>query len=201
MVRTDDTSRREDAHPEQTPRDFDGEAEKWARTQVREERDFYSHLASFAGVIGLLFVIDVLTGSGWWFYWPMLGWGIAVVVHAFQVFGGRRFGAAWESKKVSDLLESPGNRNRPAGQRSTPPASELERLIVQAQVEVELMRSSAERIASDDVRLRAIGVCDRAENIVHALAEPGRDEFLAREFVDRDTRSGNNDVRALRATQ
>jgi cation transport regulator len=28
-----------------------------------------------------LFVINVLVG-GWWFYWPLIGWGIGFGVHA-----------------------------------------------------------------------------------------------------------------------
>ena len=111
MVRIDDTRRREDAHPEQTPRDFDGEAEKWARTQVREERDFYSHLASFAGVIGLLFVIDVLTGIGWWFYWPMLGTGLGVLVTGVVLGGvGGLFGKDWERRQVQRYLGEQGDQ-------------------------------------------------------------------------------------------
>jgi len=33
-----------------------------------------------------LFAIDWLTGGGWWFYWPMLGWGVGLAIHGMSVF-------------------------------------------------------------------------------------------------------------------
>jgi len=47
-----------------------------------------------------------VTGSGWWFYWPLLGWGIALAAHAYRVFGlSSRFGPEWEERKVRELME------------------------------------------------------------------------------------------------
>jgi hypothetical protein len=38
-------------------------------------------LRAYVGVIGFLFVIDVITGDGLWFYWPALGWGLGLFLH------------------------------------------------------------------------------------------------------------------------
>lgn len=54
----------------------------------------------------LLFIIDLMTGAGWWFQWPLFGWGIGVALHALGVFGlDRAFGTDWEEKKVDKLLK------------------------------------------------------------------------------------------------
>jgi hypothetical protein len=40
-----------------------------------------------------------------------MGWGIAVAVHAFSVFGfGRLFGAEWEESKIEELMERGGTK-------------------------------------------------------------------------------------------
>ena len=76
-----------------------------AKRRVRVLKGFYIHLATYIGVIALLFFIDFLTGGGWWFYWPLLGWGIGIIAHAFTVFGIAGFlGSEWEEKKTRDLM-------------------------------------------------------------------------------------------------
>jgi hypothetical protein len=85
-----------------------------AKKRVEEIKGFYTHLAIYAIVsIGLL-LIDLVAGkSSWWFYWPLLGWGIAVAIHAVVVFvvEGTR-GQAWEERKIHELME----RDQSAGQ-------------------------------------------------------------------------------------
>jgi len=58
-----------------------------AKKHVEAKMGFYSHLSVYAVVILFLAVINFLTSSSTiWFHWPMLGWGIAVAIHAFAVF-------------------------------------------------------------------------------------------------------------------
>jgi hypothetical protein len=76
-----------------------------AKRRVGVLKGFYIHLASYIGVMVLLFFIDFLTGGGWWFYWPLLGWGIGIVAHGLTVFGiGGFLGSDWEEKKTRDLM-------------------------------------------------------------------------------------------------
>ncbi|WP_225942020.1 2TM domain-containing protein [Sporosarcina limicola] len=43
--------------------------------------------------------------GGIWFIYPLLGWGIGIVVHGFSVFGGRLFfGADWEKRKIDKYM-------------------------------------------------------------------------------------------------
>src|SRR5215217_4806095 len=62
-----------------------------ARARVQAIKGFYIHASVFVLVNIGLFIINALT-SGlsegiWWFYWPLLGWGIGLGAHALGVFG------------------------------------------------------------------------------------------------------------------
>ena len=72
-----------------------------AQEHIDELRGFYSHLASFIGVNIFLFMINVTTSPGnWWFVYPLGGWGIGLFCHAFSVFFSD---AKWEERKMQEL--------------------------------------------------------------------------------------------------
>ena len=76
-----------------------------AKRRVAVLKAYYIHLSVYIGVMVLLFFIDMLTGGFWWFYWPLLGWGIGILSHAFAVFGIAGFlGPEWEKRKIKDLM-------------------------------------------------------------------------------------------------
>jgi hypothetical protein len=77
------------------------------KTRVAEMVGFYGHLGAYVLVNSLLFLIDILTPPDiLWFYWPLLGWGIGIVMHAAYVFGlGRWFGSDWEEKRIKESTE------------------------------------------------------------------------------------------------
>lgn len=160
---------------------------EWAQKQAREERDFYTHLGTYAAVILGLFVLDLLTGGSWWFYWPAIGWGIGILIHGFTVFSGTWIGPDREARRTQQLLAERESSERRAGgfaPGSTEQNSSLSNLIRRGTSAVNGMRADAERIDAIDVRERALGICDRADGILRVLAEPGRDELLASEFVE-----------------
>ncbi len=78
-----------------------------AKKRVESLRGFYVHLGVYVLVNIFLFLINIITSpDSLWFYWPLLGWGIAIVAHAFAVFGfGGLFGADWEEKKIGEIME------------------------------------------------------------------------------------------------
>ena len=79
-----------------------------AKKRVEALRGFYIHLFVYVVVNLFLFLLNIITSPDvLWFYWPLLGWGIAIVVHALSVFWGidRPFGADWEEKKVREIME------------------------------------------------------------------------------------------------
>ena len=58
-----------------------------AKERVELKLGFYIHLAVFVLVNALLTVIDLMTSPGeLWFFWPLGGWGIGLVLHAIKVF-------------------------------------------------------------------------------------------------------------------
>lgn len=62
-----------------------------ARGRAEAKFGFYKHLAVYAVVCVLLLVINFLTEPGsYWVIWPVLGWGVAIIIHAVTVFGARR---------------------------------------------------------------------------------------------------------------
>ena len=81
-------------------------AERDARRQVHGLRSFYHHLLVFAMVNSGLAAINFVVSPGrLWFYWPLLGWGVWLVLHAFATFArGRWLGAEWEEQKVRQLM-------------------------------------------------------------------------------------------------
>lgn len=82
------------------------EAYEKARRHVRAIKGFYTHAATYCIVIGALFLIDLATPGRWWFFWPGIGWGIGLAVHALSVFGlGAWLGRDWEERKIRELIE------------------------------------------------------------------------------------------------
>lgn len=80
---------------------------KSARERVEEIKAFYVHLFIYIIVNVGLILVNVLTSPySLWFYWPLMGWGIGLVAHAFSVFGIRgMFGKEWEERKIKEILE------------------------------------------------------------------------------------------------
>ncbi len=58
-----------------------------AKKRVEAKMSFYTHLSVYVAVILLLTFIDILSSPATiWVHWPILGWGIAVALHAVVVF-------------------------------------------------------------------------------------------------------------------
>jgi class 3 adenylate cyclase len=47
----------------------------------RNKDAFKRHLRTYVGVIAFLFVINLITGGRYWFYWPALAWGLGLFLH------------------------------------------------------------------------------------------------------------------------
>jgi hypothetical protein len=72
-----------------TDRAFDRESEEWRRAEKRvtDRRAFSSHVASYVVVNAFLIAIWAFTGGGYfWPAWVLGGWGIGLVLHAWEVF-------------------------------------------------------------------------------------------------------------------
>ena len=77
-----------------------------AKERVNELKGFYSHLFLYVLVNVVIFAINYLTSPGaWWFYWPLMGWGIGIMAHAIGVFGFFGImGQQWEERKIEEII-------------------------------------------------------------------------------------------------
>ena len=80
---------------------------KYQKAKERETalRGFYGHLSVYVIVNLGLFLINMTTSPGsLWFVWPLMGWGIAIALHAVRVFVEAP-GSNWEEKKIAELMK------------------------------------------------------------------------------------------------
>ncbi len=84
-----------------------------ARERARTLQGLYVHLFVFAIVNAGLFLINWATrgpDGDWWFYWPLLGWGVAVVIHLATTFLPV-FSPEWVERRAARMTgRRPGRR-------------------------------------------------------------------------------------------
>jgi hypothetical protein len=83
----------------------DDPAYRAAVKRAEELQGYYTHLLVYLVVNAGLFTINLLTrdgGGGWWFYWPLAGWGIGLVIHTLVTFTGV-FSESWKARKAAEL--------------------------------------------------------------------------------------------------
>ncbi len=86
-------------------RDYKNESSKYLRAKQRvdELKGFYGNLISYCVVIPFLVFINYKTYWGFqWFWFPMGGWGLGLIIHAFSIFG---YGSTWEERKIKELMD------------------------------------------------------------------------------------------------
>lgn len=55
--------------------------------KIEEKLGFYIHLAAYILVNGLLIAINLMASPGtYWFVWPLIGWGVGVILHGLSIF-------------------------------------------------------------------------------------------------------------------
>lgn len=84
------------------------EREKLARAtqQVEAITGFYIHFVVFVVVMVSLLVINWAASPFWWVQWPLLGWGLGVLLHAWAVFGQvPHFITNWQLRKIKQLKD------------------------------------------------------------------------------------------------
>ena len=105
-----------------------------AKKRVRAKREFYRHLGSYFVMSTFFFLLNAVTSFGsWWFYWPMLGWGLAVLFHYVDVFGipgVDPMTPEWEEQQIQEemkRLEREERRRRPSAREERLELRPLER--------------------------------------------------------------------------
>jgi hypothetical protein len=79
-----------------------------AKERVEAIKGLYIHLIVYVVVNLILFSINMIVSpDSLWFFWPLMGWGVGLFIHALSVFGfGPGFGADWEERKIRELMEN-----------------------------------------------------------------------------------------------
>jgi hypothetical protein len=76
-----------------------------ARARAGQLQGLYIHTAIAVAVSVLLTIIDIATGDRWWFWWPVGGLAVSVVVHAVMVRRPPRlFSQEWIDDKATELI-------------------------------------------------------------------------------------------------
>ena len=75
--------------------------------RILQDHGFRVHLITYVAVNALLLAINLVTSPyKLWFYWPLLGWGIGILGHAFAVY--RKAGMPEVTKPaVADVRPTP----------------------------------------------------------------------------------------------
>jgi two-component system LytT family sensor kinase len=73
-----------------------------ASKRVKELKGFYGNLVSYCVIIPFLIFINLYTAPQYqWFWWPMLGWGLSIVMRAISIFG---ISKDWEEQQIQKIL-------------------------------------------------------------------------------------------------
>ncbi len=96
------------------PLQEEDELRKLAEERVKERLGLYWDIAAYLIINGFLVVIWALTKgegtAGYWFVWPMLGWGIGLLFHIVGVVSGKKSAAVRERmiRKEMDKIKGEG---------------------------------------------------------------------------------------------
>ncbi|MEN8798882.1 MAG: 2TM domain-containing protein [Flavobacteriaceae bacterium] len=77
-----------------------------AKEKVEAIKGFYGNLLAYCIVIPFLAWLNWRTTSFPWVVFPMLGWGLGVLLHGMEVYGyNPLWGKRWEERKLRELME------------------------------------------------------------------------------------------------
>ncbi len=85
---------------------FDESSYVRARKHVEELQGFYYSLIAYVFVIPFLIFINYKTSWHYqWFWFPMFGWGLGLIIQAYRVFvHNGAFGRNWERRKIEEFM-------------------------------------------------------------------------------------------------
>ena len=78
-----------------------------AADRVDDMIGFYIHLLVYFLVIAMLILVNYRSDDEWWVQWPMIGWGIGLLMHGLAVNGRMpRALVAWRLRMIDRLRSS-----------------------------------------------------------------------------------------------
>lgn len=95
-----------------------------AKMQVRKKKNFYRHLGVYLSVGSFFLLMNLATYHGkWWFFFPLLPWGIGLAIQYLTTFGFPGTGILsdeWEQRELEQELNKRGYYRR---SNALPPAN------------------------------------------------------------------------------
>ena len=78
-----------------------------AQKRMEDIKSFYGHLMSYIVINFGLAAVNVITYPKYlWFFYPLIFWGIGLIVHAMAVYNFVPFlGKDWEDRKIQQIIE------------------------------------------------------------------------------------------------
>jgi len=77
-----------------------------AKEKVDAIKGFYGNLTSYLIVIPFLWFLNFRTTDFLWAFFPTLGWGFGLTMHAMEAFGyNPLWGKRWQEKKIKELMD------------------------------------------------------------------------------------------------
>lgn len=78
-----------------------------AKKKVEEIKSFYVHLVLYILCNIIVVAVNLMTSPGYLYFWySLLGWGVAIVLHALKAFDfAPFFNKDWEQRKVKELMK------------------------------------------------------------------------------------------------
>lgn len=86
-------------------------AYRHARERAEAIQGLYIHLLVYVVINAGLFALNWFTTGGeggWWFVWPLAGWGIGLLVHALVV-AAPVFSSDWVDRKTQKIIANRRN--------------------------------------------------------------------------------------------
>jgi len=76
--------------------------------KVEKIKEFYQNLITYLIFIPVFIFINLrFSPQFYWFYFPIIGWGIGVIFHGLDVYNYNIFlGKNWEEKKIKELMDN-----------------------------------------------------------------------------------------------
>ena len=63
------------------------DSQQTAQKRAKAKVEFRIHLINYIAVNTLLVILNLTLSPGYiWFIWPLLGWGIGIILHALKVY-------------------------------------------------------------------------------------------------------------------
>ena len=87
--------------------DTKGDQEKYlaAKAHVEAIKGFYIHCVVFIAVMTGLVGADYASGDSWWVQWPLIGWGLGILAHAYLVYSPNKVSTkSWEDRKIKETM-------------------------------------------------------------------------------------------------